>query len=262
MEVTHIPCVKVVRSCLERTRRNQPVINRSAHNSHPCDAADGGTIFIAVQPHQGAPVLNLLYEQDCVFSAEALFSRISCECCVYFGEAVSGATCILWTRSREDSEAASMVLMLWQECWHQNRAVEEPSHRAFFRRAPRAGRLPRKLSSRSRRIWRSVSSVAPAEIGSPVLKTQIPCFLCNPTPPLRGRSTILSSELSSSNESPARSCISSRTGFGKTTRPALSSVKVVVMNAIIRWHLPLGNANSFRTEIWSVGERFGLWTFG
>jgi hypothetical protein len=42
----------------------------------------------------------------------------------------------------------------------------------------------------------------------------------------------------------------------------LSSVKVVVMNAIIQWHLPLPNANSFRTEIWSVGEQFGLWTFG
>jgi hypothetical protein len=189
-------------------------------------------------------VLNFLHEQSRIFSAQALFSRIPGECSVHLGETVSGATSSSWTRSRKGGEAAGMVFMIWQQRRHQDGAVEEPSHRALFRRGARAGGLPRKLLSRSRRIWRSASSVDSAEIGSPVLKTQIPCFLCNPTPPLRGRSTMRSSELSSSSESPARSCISSRTGFGRTTRPALSNVKVVVIDSIIQWYLPLRNAIS------------------
>jgi len=135
-------------------------------------------------------VLNFLHEQSRIFSAQALFSRIPGQCCVDLGETVSGATSSFWTRSRKGGEAAGMVFMIWQQRRHQDGAVEEPSHRAFFRRGARAGGLPRKLSSRSRRIWRSASSVDSAEIGSPVLKTQIPCFLCNPTPPLRGRSTM------------------------------------------------------------------------
>ena len=40
-----------------------------------------------------------------------------------------------------------------------------------------------------------------------------------------------SSELSNSSESPAASCNSSRTGLGNTTRPALSTVKVVFIMA-------------------------------
>src|ERR1017187_5158923 len=135
-----------------------------------------------------------------------------------------------------------MVGMAGQERRNQDRGVEEPFHRDFFRRGRRVGRLPMKLSSRSRRIWRRTSSVAPAGIGSPPPNTPIPCFLGNPTPPLRGRSTMRSSELSSSSESPARSCISSRTGLGRTTRPALSSVKVVVMtplyNGICHYKIP------------------------
>jgi|SRR5271154_920801 len=135
-----------------------------------------------------------------------------------------------------------MVGMVGQERRNQDGGVEEPFHRDFFRRGRRVGGLPMKLRSRSRRIWRSVSSVAPAGIGSPTPNTQIPCFWCSPTPPLRGRSTMRSSELSSSSESPARSCSSSRTGLGKTTLPALSSVKVVVIDVIIQWHLALKNA--------------------
>ena len=49
--------------------------------------------------------------------------------------------------------------------------------------------------------------------------------------PRTGRRTIRSPELSKSKESPADSCNSSLTGLGKTTRPALSTVKVVFMAA-------------------------------
>jgi len=187
-------------------------------------------------------VLNFLHEQSCGLSAQALFSWKPGERRVHFGEAVSGTTGILTTRGGERSEATSMVYVIWQKCRYQDGTVEEPSHRRFFRRETRTGPLPRKLSSRSRRICRSIPSVASAEIGSPVLKTQMPCFLRSPDSPLRGRSTMRSSELSSSRESPARSCISSRTGFGKTTRPALSTVSVVFIMALYHsichpeWH--------------------------
>jgi hypothetical protein len=62
VEVTYIPGIKVVCASLEGTRRNQPVIDRSTYNPHPGDAANGGTILIAVEPYQSEPVLNFLYK--------------------------------------------------------------------------------------------------------------------------------------------------------------------------------------------------------
>ena len=114
-EVARIPCVDVVCTCLDGARRNQPVINCSAHNSHPCDAADGDTILIAVEPYQGKPLLNFLYEQICRLSAEALLSRIPGERAVHLREAVSGASGIFGTSSRKGGEAAGMVRMIGQQ---------------------------------------------------------------------------------------------------------------------------------------------------
>ena len=113
-----IPGVEVVRACLEGACRNQPVINRSAHNSHPRDAADGGTVLITVEPDQGKPVLDFLYEQIFRFGAEALFPRISGERRIHFGEAVSGASGILGTCRRKGGEAAGMVRMIRQQRGH------------------------------------------------------------------------------------------------------------------------------------------------
>src|ERR1700680_2478055 len=49
--------------------------------------------------------------------------------------------------------------------------------------------------------------------------------------PRAGRRIIWSSELSSSKESPGLICKKSRTGLGRTTRPALSIVRVVFITA-------------------------------
>jgi hypothetical protein len=94
LELAHIP------ACFECTRRNEPVIYRYADDSHLCDVVDGGTTVIAVEPFEGKPVLKLLHERSRIFSAQALFSRISGERCVHLGETVSGATGSFWTRSR------------------------------------------------------------------------------------------------------------------------------------------------------------------
>src|ERR1700677_3909810 len=109
IEMAIIPGVEVVRACLERACRNQPVINRSAHNSHPRDAADGGTVLIPIEPNQGKPVFDFLHEQICGFGAEALFPRIPGKRRIHFGEAVSGAGRILRACRRKGSEAARMV---------------------------------------------------------------------------------------------------------------------------------------------------------
>jgi hypothetical protein len=130
--VTHIPRIEPVRACLESALRDQAVVNRSTDNSHPCDAANGGTILIAGEPYQSQPVLNFLYEQVGGFSAEALFSRIPGERCVYFGGTVSGASSSFGACSRKGGEAASMVFMIGQECWHQKRSCRRTISPGLF----------------------------------------------------------------------------------------------------------------------------------
>jgi len=114
---------------------------------------------------------------------------------------------------------------------HQHGCVEEQPHRSFLWFADSCLNFgwPSADRSRSRRMSRSTLFVAAAEIGSSKSRTQMPCFFRIPTRPLTGRRTICSPEISSSRESPAESCNSSRTGLGRTTRPALSTVSVVVM---------------------------------
>ena len=100
-----------------------------------------------------------------------------------------------------------------------------------------------------------------AEMGSPVRKTQIPCFFRSPAEPRTGRSTMRSSELSNSSESPAASCSSSRTGLGNTTRPALSTVKVVFTMAFYHsyCHNHLASADgAYIVEVFRPYERYGL----
>src|SRR5438045_1827830 len=58
-----------------------------------------------------------------------------------------------------------------------------------------------------------------------------------------------SSELSNSRESPGLSCNSSRTGLGSTSRPVLSSVRVVTTNAILPYHLPFRMLSELRSSI-------------
>src|SRR5205823_7580957 len=56
-------------------------------------------------------------------------------------------------------------------------------------------------------------------------------------------------ELSNSRESPGLSCNSSRTGLGSTSRPVLSSVRVVTINAILPYHLPFRMLSELRSSI-------------
>src|SRR5438552_4153391 len=67
--------------------------------------------------------------------------------------------------------------------------------------------------------------------------------------PRAGRRTMRSSELSNSRESPGLSCNSSRTGLGSTSRPVLSSVRVVTTNAILPYHLPFRMLSELRSSI-------------
>src|SRR6266699_6933984 len=68
--------------------------------------------------------------------------------------------------------------------------------------------------------------------------------------PRAGRRTMRSSELSNSRESPGLSCNSSRTGLGSTSRPVLSRVRVVTINAILPYYLPSGMpSQTLRTSI-------------
>src|SRR2546430_5747197 len=67
--------------------------------------------------------------------------------------------------------------------------------------------------------------------------------------PRAGRRTMRSSELSNSRESPGLSCNSSRTGLGSTSRPVLSSVRVVTINAILPYHLPFRMLSELRSSI-------------
>src|SRR5207237_4521372 len=67
--------------------------------------------------------------------------------------------------------------------------------------------------------------------------------------PRAGRRTMRSSELSNSRESPGLSCNSSRTGLGSTSRPVLSSVRVVTTNDILPYHLPFRMLSELRSSI-------------
>src|ERR1700683_1114307 len=122
-----------------------------------------------------------------------------------------------------------MVRVVVNEDGHQNRGVKKVPHFG----------LPRKVCSRSRRICRTVFSTTSAESGAPVCITQTPCFLYMRPFPRTGRRITRSSELSTSNESPGPNCNSSRTGLGRTIRPALSIVSVVTIMAFYHtnWHV-------------------------
>src|SRR5438874_5678971 len=67
--------------------------------------------------------------------------------------------------------------------------------------------------------------------------------------PRAGRTTTRSSELSNSSESRCISCTSSRTGLGSASRPVLSSVRVVITNTILPYHLPFRMLSELRSSI-------------
>ena len=88
-------------------------------------------------------------------------------------------------------------------------------------------------------------------------KPSIPCFLRSGTLPRTGLKVISSPELSSSSVSPGTSSISSRSGFGNTIRPVLSSVSLVFI--LVSYHgnyqWQMANTNSNTLGFWSVTVR-------
>src|SRR5437870_7145458 len=151
-----------------------------------------------------------------------------------------GTAGIFLIRSNKGCQTFWMVRVFVKQRRHKDGGVEEVLHRVF----------PRTLRSRSSRTRRIVSRTTPAESGAPPCSTQIPCFLRMRALPRAGRRTMRSSELSNSRESPGLSCKSSRTGLGSTSRPVLSSVRVVTTNTILPYHLPSGMpSQTLRTSI-------------
>lgn len=132
-----------------------------------------------------------------------------------------------------------MVQMLFQHCGDKHRGIKESPQRTFadLLDLPVSGRSP--CPDLSSRTWRMVSFTDSFEMGPPVRNTHIPFFFLISAVPRTGRRTTCPSELSSSRESPGASCIWSRTGLGRTTRPALSIVRVVFIMAFyhVLYHL-------------------------
>src|SRR6202035_2582740 len=87
------------------------------------------------------------------------------------------------------------------------------------------------LSFRTRLI---VSPTTDAFSGAPARKTQTPSFLCIDALPRTGRRTMWSSNDSISSDSPGSSCNCWRTCFGRTRRPARSTLIVVFI--VVLYH--------------------------
>src|SRR5215471_10227920 len=110
----------------------------------------------------------------------------------------------------KDFQAGFVVFVILKKGRQENRRIEEEFHGSWLRTS----------DSRSFRTWRRTFSVAEADNGSPLLKTQTPCFFRSWACPRSGRKVISSPVLSISSESPGSRRNSSRNGFGRTTRPA------------------------------------------
>jgi len=113
------------------------------------------------------------------------------------------------------------------------RGIQKCVHHEELRVTPRA---------RSSLIATSKRSVSPAGIFRSLRKTQTPSSLREAELERSGRSVTRSPSDSKASVSPGASPNSSRNGFGRTTRPALSAVTVVFMDVIYKWHLPFVNA--------------------
>src|SRR5208337_2447847 len=138
---------------------------------------------------------------------------------VQFRKTVCGATGGFPIGATEESKAALVVFVNLHGRGDQHRCIEEGFHRF----------LPNIACSRSLRTRRIVSRTTVAFSGAPPRKTQTPCFLYIDALPRTGRKTIWSSNDSSSSDSPGSSCSCSRTGLGRTRRPARSTLSVVFM---------------------------------
>ena len=99
---------------------------------------------------------------------------------------------------------------------NQDRRVQESFH----------GFRPSADSSRSLRTRRIVSRTIDAFKGVFARKTHTPCFLYIDPVARTGRKTTWSSNDSNSSVSPGSSCNCSRTGFGRTNRPARSMLSL------------------------------------
>jgi hypothetical protein len=91
------------------------------------------------------------------------------------------------------------------------------------------------------------------------LKHQTPCFFLSGEFPRIGRSVISSPLVLTSNESPGSSCSSSRSGLGRTIRPALSMVSLlVIMEYSMPCHLSVQNGIYFFNEAFAPLLRGGV----
>src|ERR1700734_4106973 len=197
-------------------------------------------VFLGIERNGSQPLSYILQKQHRLGCTGSMPARKTSQCGINFNKAVSRADGLLLVHPRKQGEASFMVRVVVNEDGHQNRGVKKVPHFG----------LPRKVCSRSRRICRTVFSTTSAESGAPVCITQTPCFLYMRPFPRTGRRITRSSELSTSNESPGLNCNSSRTGLGRTIRPALSIVNVVTIMAFYhtKWYSFAANSAFHRRQ--------------
>jgi len=162
-------------------------------------------------------------------AAHASLCRVPRRVGVKLRQAVNSAAVLLFVRLEKGTMAGLVMNVFFKKAWNEHGSVKEKPHE----------RLPQIRSSRSRRISRAVRSTISSVSGSSDRNTHTPSFFLSLPLARAGVSVIFSPEVSSSRVSPGCSCNSSRTGFGRTIRPALSSVNRLTIMAFYngKWYL-------------------------